>query len=83
MRARVRRLVIVAITAFLLVGVLASATPAYAQGSWYAEYYPNRDLAGGPALTRYEGSLNFDWGHGSPGPGIPNDNFSARFTRSE
>ncbi len=83
MKARVRRLVMVAITAFLLVGVLASAAPAYAQGSWYAEYYPNRDLAGGPALTRYEGSLNFDWGHGSPGPGIPNDNFSARFTRSE
>src|SRR3990172_4459685 len=70
-----------------LIAVLASvsmsvtASPAAAQGAWYAEYFSNRDLAGAPAITRYENSVNFDWGSGSPDPAIPADNFSARFTR--
>jgi hypothetical protein len=61
----------------------ASAPPAAAQGLWYAEYFPNPNLAGGPALTRYDQQINFNWGYGSPGEGIPPDNFSARWTREE
>ncbi len=56
---------------------------AAAQGVWYAEYFPNRDLAGGAALTRYDDALHFEWGTGSPGAGIPADGFSARWTRDE
>lgn len=65
----------------LLLGM--ATLPAAAQGAWYAEYFANRDLAGAPAVTRYENSLNFDWKSGSPGSGIPADSFSARFTRDE
>jgi hypothetical protein len=54
-----------------------------AGGSWHGEYYANPDLWGAPALTRYDQSLHFDWGLGSPGAGIPKDDFSARWTRSE
>ena len=65
----------------LLGGLAGAAMPVSAQGSWYAEYFTNPTLSGGPALTRYEASLNHDWGTGSPGSGIPADGFSARFTQ--
>ncbi|MGC9396463.1 MAG: PA14 domain-containing protein [Anaerolineae bacterium] len=57
--------------------------PALSAGNWYAEYFANVSVSGGPSLTRYESDLHFEWGAGSPGKGIPNDNFSARFTRDE
>ena len=48
---------------------------------WKAEYFNNPDLAGSPVLVRNEPSINYNWGTGSPAPGIvPNDNFSARWT---
>jgi hypothetical protein len=59
------------------------AIPAVAQGAWYGEYFANRDLAGGPSLTRYDAKLDFAWGNGSPGGGIPSDGFSVRWTRDE
>ena len=49
---------------------------------WRGEYYTNPDLAGFPALVRNDLQIAFDWGHGSPAPGIPADNFSARWTRN-
>jgi hypothetical protein len=68
----------------LIAALLGALTPeAVAQGLWYGEYYANRDLAGGPTLTRYDEEINFDWGNGSPGEGIPSDNFSVRWTREE
>ena len=57
--------------------------PAFGAANWYAEYFANVSLSGAPALVRYESALHFEWGAGSPGAGIPNDNFSARFTRDE
>ena len=54
--------------------------PVTAQGSWYAEYFTNTGLQGGPVFTRYEDQINADWGGGSPGNGVPADNFSARWT---
>jgi hypothetical protein len=65
----------------ILSGVFLKTAPASAAGEWYAEYFANPTLSGGPALTRYETSLTHDWGNGSPGEGIPADGFSARFTR--
>jgi hypothetical protein len=47
-----------------------------------AEYFANRDLAGAPALTRTDDAVDFDWGGGAPGDGVPSDNFSARWTKS-
>ncbi|NIO72208.1 MAG: beta-glucosidase, partial [Anaerolineae bacterium] len=49
---------------------------------WKAEYYNNPNLSGAPVLVRNDVSVNFDWGTGSPGPGVPADNFSARWSHS-
>ncbi len=45
-----------------------------------AEYFANKTLAGVPAVTRIDPELNFDWEMRSPAPGIPVDDFSARWT---
>jgi hypothetical protein len=51
-------------------------------GRWRGEYFANRWLGGSPALVREDAHVDFDWGPGSPGPGIPNDDFSVRWTRT-
>jgi hypothetical protein len=48
--------------------------------AYAAAYFPNRELSGAPALTRFERDLQFDWGNGAPASGIGVDDFSARFT---
>jgi hypothetical protein len=45
-----------------------------------ASYFPNIDLSGAPTLTRLDPVINFDFGYGSPAPGFPSDNFSARWS---
>ena len=45
-----------------------------------AEYFNNMDLNGKPMLTRVEANINYDWGNGAPEGGVPNDNFSVRWT---
>jgi beta-glucosidase len=45
-----------------------------------AEFFANKNLEGPPVLTRIDNEVNFDWGAGSPAPGIPVDEFSARWT---
>jgi hypothetical protein len=49
---------------------------------WRGEYFPNRNLSGGPSLVRNDGAIDFNWGTGSPGDTVPSDNFSARWTRN-
>jgi hypothetical protein len=51
-------------------------------GMWRGDYYASRDLSGAPVLTRYDAAVDFDWGNGSPGAGVPADNFSVRWTRT-
>lgn len=46
---------------------------------YFAQYYPNKELADPPVLERYEDTIKHDWGPGSP-PGVPEDDFSARWT---
>lgn len=41
-------------------------------------YYSDMNF-GTVALDRIDPSINFDWGLGSPGPGVPSDNFSAQW----
>jgi len=59
--------------------MVALASP----GSWWADYFANPNLEGAPVLSRADGSINFDWGGGSPDPAVPADNFSVRWTRDE
>ena len=54
--------------------------PATPQAARQASYYPNRSLQGAPALTRSDPAIDFDWGAGAPGPGLPADDFSVRWT---
>jgi N-acetylmuramoyl-L-alanine amidase len=50
-------------------------------GKYAAEYFNNSSLSGSPTYAVCEGwPINHDWGGGSPGHGIPSDNFSARWT---
>ncbi len=48
--------------------------------AWTAQYYNNPNLQGAPVITRYENSINYFWGLGSPDPAIAADNFSTRWT---
>jgi hypothetical protein len=50
--------------------------------AWFGQYFNNRSLAGSAALIREDAEIDFDWGFGSPGPGVDADDFSARWTRS-
>jgi hypothetical protein len=54
-----------------------------AGGVWFGKYYANVDLEEPAVLQRADATLNFDWKTGSPGPGVPVDNFSAEWTRKE
>ena len=49
---------------------------------WKGEYWSNRDLSGSPALVRNDQRIDFSWGTGSAAPGLPVDNWSARWSRS-
>lgn len=52
-------------------------------GGWRAEYFNNKSLSGSPALVQDEPVLYFNWGNGSPAPGLIHaDGFSARWSRS-
>ena len=58
----------------------ASAAPS---DSFTAQYFSNRTLSGSPVLTQTIPAVNFNWGNGSPDPVVPNDNFSARYTKTK
>jgi hypothetical protein len=49
-------------------------------GQYRAEYFNNVTLTGTPLFTRCEPAINYNWGNGGPGNGIPTDNFSVRWT---
>jgi len=48
---------------------------------WQGTYYDNPDLAGNPAFVRDDPMIDYDWQHGSPGPGLPTDGFSVHWER--
>jgi PA14 domain len=48
---------------------------------WDAAYYDNVYLTGNPRFTRYDASINFDWGADGPGGGIGGEGFSVRWNR--
>lgn len=48
---------------------------------WKGEYFDNPELRGAPVLVRNDPAVRFGWGPDSPGPGVPADGFSARWSR--
>jgi DNA-binding beta-propeller fold protein YncE len=55
--------------------------PAY-PAAWRGEYFGNRWLAEVPVLIRQDPAIDFTWGNGSPGGGVPADGFSVRWQRT-
>jgi len=49
---------------------------------WKGEYFDNAEMEGKPAFVRDDVAISFDWAMGSPGSGLPRDNFAARWTRT-
>ena len=49
-------------------------------GGLQGEYFANVTLSGSPIMTRTDANIDFNWGTGNPGGGLPNDNFSIRWT---
>ncbi len=47
---------------------------------WRAEYFANPWLTGAPVAVRSENVIDYNWGAGSPGPSVPVDGFSARWS---
>lgn len=50
--------------------------------NWRGAYYDNRTLSGTPAVVRDDIAVKFKWADDGPAPQIPDDNFSARWTRT-
>jgi RNase P/RNase MRP subunit p29 len=48
---------------------------------WKGEYFGNSGLNGAPSLVRNDRGIDFNWGEGTPAPGLPVDNFGVRWTR--
>jgi glucose/arabinose dehydrogenase len=47
------------------------------------EYFNNPSLTGTPTFSRQDPDINFDWQNNSPAPGIPADNFSVRWKKTQ
>ena len=56
-------------------GIICQQSPAALKG----EYFAGRTL-NNPLLQRTDPNIGFSWGEGSPAPGIPDNEFSARWT---
>ena len=71
--------------AALIISVVAliPQTASAQEARWYAEFFSNRSLSGTPVVTRWDSRIDFNWGSGAPAAGVPADDFSARWTRTE
>jgi len=77
------RLCVALATLFTTFSFFGAPTVAAAPGPWWADYFPNPNLAGTPALSRTDSAIGFEWGTGSPDAAVPADNFSVRWSRDE
>lgn len=57
-----------------------TATPSGSGTGLTGEYFANKTLTGTAVLSRLDSTVNFSWGQNVPGPGVPKDNFSVRWT---
>jgi hypothetical protein len=71
----------------LLIAALVSASPAAAAPAaqqamaWTGFYFANMNLQGNPVFVRDDPNIDFVWGSGGPGGGIPGTDFSVRWIR--
>ncbi len=52
-------------------------------GPWTGDYFATPDLSGNITVKQLDSAVNFNWGWNPPAPGMPNFNWSARWTRFE
>ncbi|GAB4323107.1 MAG: hypothetical protein Kow00117_11720 [Phototrophicales bacterium] len=65
----------------ILLSLGSVVQPLQAQNAvWRLEVFDNPYFIGNPVIDRNESRVAFYWGAGSPGTGIPNDNFTARIS---
>ncbi|HEX6722940.1 MAG TPA: PA14 domain-containing protein, partial [Burkholderiaceae bacterium] len=57
----------------------SAPSPLVTGGGLVGRYYNGMALAGSPLLTRTE-AVDFNWGSGAPGTGVPANKFSVRWT---
>lgn len=77
-----RRLIIGLLALLAAVLLAAPAPSARAEDAqWVGRFWNNKNLSGEPVLTRFENTIDFRWGGGSPDPAVNDDNFSAQWTR--
>lgn len=60
--------------------VTTLSSTAVAGAGFAASYFNNTTLSGPAVLSRLDPTINFNWGQGSPGPGVNSDKFSVRWT---
>lgn len=74
-------------TLFFLIESIATASsllaspPLQTTTAWTGAYFANRNLQGSPVFVRNDPTIDFNWGSGSPGAGIPANDFSVRWMR--
>ena len=74
--------VLLGICALLVIALNSADALAHdSNTTWDADYWDNMSLTGNAVISREDGTLDFDWGDGSPGTGISVDRFSARWER--
>src|SRR5579864_1661174 len=64
----------------LLPGAYLRTARANSQAGLSAEYFANTKLSGEPAMKRVDQAVNFEWNNISPAPGLPQGNYSVRWT---
>ena len=65
------------------VAQLSWAQTSNIQTTWTGSYFNNMTLSGSPVLVRQDTALNFNWGGGSPGPGVPGTYWSAKWDSTQ
>lgn len=75
-----RRLLVIPIFLLFLVLVSGSAAAQNSYGLWFINFWDNKDMEGVPVATGTTGVIDYDWGSGSPAPGVPKDKWSAQWT---
>ena len=79
---RRKLLSILLLTSLGVVFIPLPRVSAAASTTYHAEFFNNRSLRDAPVLVREDAAINFNWGTGSPGPGVNADYFSARWTKT-
>jgi beta-glucosidase len=67
-------------SAVLIPGEYLQTGGANSQPGLNAEFFGNTTLTGAPVLQRIDPLVNFEWNNVSPGPGVPAQNFSVRWS---